>query len=119
MRLLSFLIPKIITSTNLSNYAIKTISLQFSVNNAAFYALRLYQFSLFLGLFLLRLMGVLDRQAPDIQIIADCPYDVNNKATVHTYSETQAHEDECDLVNIIAESARPANANVLLQPRSH
>ena len=108
--------PKIIISTNSSNYAIKTISHQFSVDNAAFYALWLYKFSLFLGLLFLRLMGVLDCQAPDVQIIAYCPYDVNNKTTVHTHGETQAHEDECDLVDIISESARPANSNVLLQP---
>lgn len=61
---------------------------------------------------------MLDRQTPNIQIIADRPDDVNNEATMHTNRQAQAHEHKGDLVDVVAQSARPAKADVALQEGS-
>jgi hypothetical protein len=61
-----------------------------------------FQFRLLLlSLLLFRIMGVLDRQAPDVQVVADSPDDVHDEATMHTNRKAKAHEDESNLVNII------------------
>lgn len=60
------------------------------------------------------LVRVLDGKTPDVQIIAYCPDNVDNEASMHAHSESQAHENERDLVNIVAQGTRPAEANTLL-----
>lgn len=53
-------------------------------------------------LFLLSRVRILDREAPNIQVIANSPDNINNEASVHTNSQAQAHEDKGDLIDIIA-----------------
>lgn len=55
------------------------------------------------GLLLLALnIGVLDGEAPDIEVITDADNDIGNEATVNTDSETETQEDEGDLVSAVA-----------------
>jgi len=68
-----------------------------------------------LSLLFFGIVRILNSQAPNIQIITDGPDDVNNEASVHTNRKTKAHEDERNLIDIVAQSTRPANADVSLQ----
>lgn len=61
-------------------------------------------------------MGILYRQAPDVKVIADSPDDIDNKASVNSHSQTQTHEDEGHLVNVVTQGAGPTNSDMRLQP---
>lgn len=72
-------------------------------------------------LLLLALHGrirILDRQAPDIEVIANRPDDIDDKAAMHTNGKTQTHEHERNLINVITKRAGPADANMFLQQRT-
>jgi hypothetical protein len=79
-----------------------------------------------LGLFLLDLLqflspllalvpGMLDRQAPDIEVVTNGHYNIYDEAAVHAYTQAETAKDKGYLVDIIAQSAWPANANVSLE----
>lgn len=59
-----------------------------------------------------------DRQAPDIEVVADCHDNVDDKRPVHTDCEAQTRKDKRDLVDVVAQAAWPPNANVCLQDRA-
>lgn len=60
-------------------------------------------------------IGVLDSQAPDVEVVADANNHVCDKRAVNADAEAEAHEDEGDLVGVAAEGGWPADANVRLQ----
>lgn len=67
-----------------------------------------------LSVTLLRL-GILDRQAPDIEVVADRNNDIQHETSMNTDRESETGEHECDLVDLIPESAWPAESNLVLQ----
>jgi len=67
-----------------------------------------------------RQIGVLDGQAPDIEVVADGVDDVDDEAAVDADGEAERAEDEGDLVDVIAEGGRPADdAQLAQQQRAH
>lgn len=63
-------------------------------------------------------VGMLDGQAPDVEVIAYRNDDINYEAAVHPESGTQHKEHEGNLVHTIAESARPASTDMLEEDRT-
>jgi hypothetical protein len=59
-------------------------------------------FLLLLQVFLHGLVRVLDCETPDIQVVTDGPDDIHDEAAVNTYTQSQAHEDESDLIDTVA-----------------
>lgn len=59
--------------------------------------------------------GVLDGQAPNVEVIADGDNDIDDEASVNTDSGSEHHEHESDLVDIATEGAGPAESEVLLE----
>lgn len=62
------------------------------------------------------LIRIFDSQTPNIQIIANRPNNVNNKAAVDSDRQSQTHEHERNLIYIIAQRARPPEPDTFLQP---
>ena len=61
---------------------------------------------------------MLDRQAPDVEVVADCQDDIYDERTVNADAETEAKEHESHLVDVVTESRWPADhaaGNVLEQ----
>lgn len=58
---------------------------------------------------------VLDGQAPDVEVIANGDNNIHHEAAVDTDSHAEHGKHEGNLVNTIAEGARPAEAKVALQ----
>jgi hypothetical protein len=73
-------------------------------------------FYLLLWIFLYRLIWVLDCETPNIQIVTNSPDDIHNKTAMYAHAQAETHENESDLVNIVAQSAWPPYTNVFLQP---
>ncbi len=64
---------------------------------------------------------MLDRQAPDIQVIADRDDDINDEAAVYTNRQAEHAEHVGDLVHAVAEGAglpEPAHLRSFLQHRA-
>jgi len=63
---------------------------------------------------------MLDGQTPDIEVIADGNNDIDDKRAVNTDREAQAQEHKRDVVfpTVRAQSARPADTDVLSQLRT-
>lgn len=64
-------------------------------------------------------MGMLDRQAPDVKIIADANNDIHNKASIHTNCGAKHEEHKGGLIDIVAQRAGPANTVVVQQDRAN
>lgn len=64
------------------------------------------------------LIRILDRQAPNVQVVADGPDDVDHEATVDADRQTETHEHVRNLIHIASERARPAEADPFLEPGS-
>lgn len=64
-------------------------------------------------------VGVLDSQAPNVEVVADGDDDVNDKAAVNADSGTEHHEHEGHLVDVITEGAGPAISEVALEDGAH
>lgn len=58
---------------------------------------------------------MLDSQAPDVQVIADANNDIHDKTAVDTHGQAQAREHERHLVDAVAQSAGPAEADAGFQ----
>lgn len=61
---------------------------------------------------------MLDGQAPDIQVVTDGIDDIDDKAAIDTDSQTEATEDERDLIDIISQRTWPSDTNMALQERA-
>lgn len=71
------------------------------------------------GLLLLALnIGMLDGEAPDVEVITDADNDIGNEATVNTDPETETQEDKGDLVSAVAKGRGPAKTSCLLEVRT-
>lgn len=66
-------------------------------------------------------MRVLDRQAPDVEVITDSNNDVDDKGPIHTNRHTKHEEHVRHLVHIVAQRAGPSEpraSELKLQPRA-
>ena len=59
---------------------------------------------------------VLDGQAPDVEVVADGGDDADDEAAVDPDREAEAQEHERDLVEAVAQRARPAEADAATEP---
>jgi hypothetical protein len=61
---------------------------------------------------------VLDSQAPNVQVVADADNHIHHKAAIDTDRQSQAREHERNLVDAVAQSAGPAEADASLEDRT-
>lgn len=56
-----------------------------------------------------RLIRMLNRQTPNIQVITNAKYHINHKAPINSNSQSQAAKHKRNLVDVVPQRARPPN----------
>lgn len=63
--------------------------------------------------------GVLDGQAPDVEIVTDRNDDVDNKAAIDTNTHSEHQEHESHLIDIATQGAGPAVTSLVKKDRAY